>query len=324
VLASIVVRVLLLLAGLLSLSAVAAQNQGQFQNQGVIYGTVIAQNGTPAKGLTLNAMPLGVALGMALPWAKTNEAGIYRFEHLPWGRYTVYAEDKEAGYSIFSTGAGGADRPPEVELTAGHPEAEFNVHLPAPAAFLLFHLTNRRTGAPISGVEVTVISEAKTIFSGGFSSTQAVLVPADKDLLLHVTSWGFLEWEESVGAGKPIHIAPGNRFTLDVQLEPSNPLSQRIPGADSKKYQGISDVKDWRNPYLIVRVDGIEVVGVTDGRSSLTVDAVTAILEGLPDSAWPYGWSSQFRAMAPRYRNPNDRALRRIEICSSGASMSLE
>jgi len=139
-----------------------------------------------------------------------------------------------------------------------------------------------------------------------------------------VTSWGFLEWEESVGAGKPIHIAPGNRFTLDVQLEPSNPLSQRIPGADSKKYQGISDVKDWRNPYLIVRVDGIEVVGVTDGRSSLTVDAVTAILEGLPDSAWPYGWSSQFRAMAPRYRNPNDRALRRIEICSSGASMSLE
>jgi hypothetical protein len=104
-----------------------------------------------------------------------------------------------------------------------------------------------------------------------------------------VTSWGFLEWEESVGAGKPIHIAPGNRFTLYVQLQPSNPLSQRIPGADPKKYQGIRDAKDWRNPYLIVRADGIEVVGVTDGRRPLTVDAVTEILKGLPDSAWPYG-----------------------------------
>ncbi|MFZ0742865.1 MAG: carboxypeptidase-like regulatory domain-containing protein [Terracidiphilus sp.] len=269
-----------------------AQNQAESPNTGLIYGTATAQDGLPAKGLILNAEPLGVVLAMALPWTKTDDKGVFRFEHLPLGRYTVYAEDKEAGYSIFSTGAGGVGRPPEVELTAGHPKAEFNVHLPAPAGFLLFHLTNRRTGAPISGIEVTVMSEEippKTIFSGGCPSSQAVLVPSDKDLLLHVTSWGFLEWEESVGAGKPIHIAPGNRLTLDVQLEPANPLSQRIPGADPKKYQGIRDAKDWRNPYLIVQADGIKVVGVTAGGRSLTVDAVTAILEGLPDSAWPYG-----------------------------------
>jgi hypothetical protein len=103
----------------------------------------------------------------------------------------------------------------------------------------------------------------KMIFNGGFSSRQAILVPSDKDLLLHVTSWGFLEWEESTGAGKPINIAPGNSFILDVQLEPSNPLQRRIAGPDPKKYQGISDAKDWRNPYLIIRADGIEVAGVT-------------------------------------------------------------
>jgi hypothetical protein len=283
---------LFLLAGLLSLSAVAAQNQGQPSNRGVIYGTVIAQDGTPAKGLTLNARPLGVALGMALPWTKTNDAGFYRFEQLAWGRYTVYAEDHDAGYSSFSTGSVGGSRLPEVELTAGHPEAEFNVTLPPPSGFLHFHLTNRSTGAPISGVEVTVMTAEippKTIFSEGCSSSQAILVPSDKDLLLHVTSWGFLEWEESAGAGKPIHIAPGNSFILDVQLEPSNPLQRRIPGPDPKKYQGIRDAKDWRNPYLIVRPDGIEVVGVTDGGSPMTVDAVTAVLERLPDSAWPYG-----------------------------------
>src|SRR5215469_15259703 len=135
-----------------------AQDQAQSPNKGVIYGTVLAQDGTVAKGLTLNALPLGVPLGMALPWTKTSATGFYRFEQLPLGRYTVFAEDEEAGYSSFSTGAGGAGRP-EVELTAERTEAELNVHLPPPAGFLLFHLTNRATGAPISGVEVTVMSE---------------------------------------------------------------------------------------------------------------------------------------------------------------------
>jgi len=269
-----------------------AQDRSQSTDKGVIYGTVVAQDGTPAKGLTLNANPLGVALGMALPWTKTNEAGFYSFEHLPLGRYTVFAEDEEAGYSSFSTGAGGAGRPPEVELTAEHPEAEFNVHLPPPAGFLLFHLTNRTTGAPISGVEVTVMSEEaapKTIVSGGFGSSRAFLVPSDRDLLLHVTSWGFLEWRESVGVGKHIHIASGNRLTLDVQLQPSNALTQRIPDADPKKYQGIHDGKDWKNPCLLVRTDGVVVSGATSDGNPIPVKAVAEALESLPDSAWPYG-----------------------------------
>lgn len=285
-------RMLILVGWLVCLTSVAAQNQVQSPYKGVIYGTVINQDGTPAKGLTLNALPLGVALGMPLPWTKTNDAGAYRFERLQWGRYTVFAEDKEAGYSMFSTGAGGAaGHPPEVELTAEHPEAEFTVHLPPPAGLVLFHLTNRSTGTPITGVEVTVMSEditLKTIFSGGFSLPQPILVPSDKDLLLHVTSWGFKEWEQSVGAGKHIRIAPRNRLTLDVQLNPSNSLTARIPSADPKKYQGIHDGKDWRNPCLIVRADGVIISGVNDG-NPLPVKAVAAALEDLPDSAWPYG-----------------------------------
>lgn len=280
------------LAFLLLFSTATAQNQVQSPCKGVIYGTVINQDGTPAKGLTLNALPLGVGLGMALPWTKTNDAGVYRFEHLQWGRYSVYAEDKEAGYSNFSTGAGGAaGHLPEVELTAEHPEAEFTVHLPPPAGFVVFHLTNRSTGTTITGVEVTVMSAdiaAKTIFSGGFSLPQPILVPSDKDLLLHVTSWGFKEWEQSVGAGKHIRIAPGNRLSLNVQLQPSNSLTARLPSADPKKYRGIHDGKDWRNPCLIVRADGVTISRVNDG-NPIPVKAVAAALEDLPDSAWPYG-----------------------------------
>lgn len=228
---------------------------------------------------------------MALPSTKTNDNGEFRFEHLPLGKYTVYAQDKEEGYSSFSTGVGG-DHPPEVELTTEHSEAELNLRLPPKAGFVLVHLTNQRTGAAISGIEVTVMlaeNPAKIVFSSGASSTEAILVPSDENLLLHVTSCGFREWDKSVGDGKPIRIAPGNRLTLDVQLEPANPLRERIPEADPKKYQGIRAAKDWRNPYLIVRADGIEIVGMTSDGSHIAVESLAAALESLPDSAWPYG-----------------------------------
>ena len=284
-------KMLFLLAGFLSVSAAVAQDQAGSANIGAIYGTVTAQDGLPAKGLTLNASPLGRPVAMALPWTKTDDTGAFRFEHLPLGRYVVFAEDKEEGYSSFSTGVGGSS-PPEVELTTEHSEAEFNFHLPPKAGFLLIHLTNQESGAVISGVEVTVVlaeKPPKFIFGGGSSSSRAVLVPSDENLLLHVKSWGFREWDKSVGSGKPIRIAPGDRLTLDVQLEPANPLTGRIPSADPKKYQGIHNGKDWRNPYLIVRADGIEIAGTASGGSPIPVESVAAALESLPDSAWPYG-----------------------------------
>lgn len=277
--------------GLLSVSAAVAQNRAVSPNVGTIYGTVTAQDGLPAKGLILNAWPLGGMLAMALPWTKTNDKGGFRFEHLPLGKYTVYAQDKEEGYSSFSTGTGGS-HPPEVELTTEHSEAEFNLRLPPEAGFLLFHLTNQRTGAAISGVEVTVMlakSPTKIVFSGGGSSTQAILVPSDENLLLHVMSWGFREWDKSRGDGKPIRLAPGNRLTLDVQLEPANSLRDRIPDPNPEEYQGIRDAKDWRNPYLIVRADGIEIVGMASNGSPIAIESVAAALERLPESAWPYG-----------------------------------
>ncbi|MFZ0301397.1 MAG: carboxypeptidase-like regulatory domain-containing protein [Terracidiphilus sp.] len=282
---------LLILAGLLSAPAAMAQNQAGSPNIGVIYGTATAQDGLTAKGLILNAEPLGHPLAMALPWTKTNDTGAFRFEHLPLGRYTVFAEDKDQGYSSFSTGAGGSD-PPEVELTTDHAEAEFNLRLPPKAGFLFFNLTNQATGTLVSGVEVNVMlakKPPKAIFGEGTSSSQAILVPSDQNLLLHVTSWGFREWYKSVGDGIPIRIAPGDRLTLDVQIEPANPLTARIPSADPKKYQGIHDGKDWRNPYLIVRADGIEIAGTAREGSPIPVESVAAALEGLPDSAWPYG-----------------------------------
>ncbi len=67
------------------------------------------------------------------------------------------------------------------------------------------------------------------------------------------------------------------------------PLSARIPKSDPKKYQGILDAKDWKNPQLIVRPTGIEIIGITPAGSGIPIDSVLDALGRLPDSAWPYG-----------------------------------
>jgi hypothetical protein len=214
----------LVLVAFLSMTSAFAQQGEAVHGKGVIYGVAIGQDGKPARGVGLTALQLGVGSAGRLPYAKTNQAGEYRFESLDFGRYAVSGDDEEVGYSFFSTGQGRND-PPEVELTAEHPEAELRVFLTPKAGFVHIHLTNRRTGAVISGMQVSLSameSPDKQLFSMSCYSNHVVLVEPDKNLQLHVTSDGYREWDESVGRGKPLHLRSGTRLTLAVQLEPSD------------------------------------------------------------------------------------------------------
>src|ERR1035437_6445318 len=99
----------------LLLGTAPAQSPDEGPPRSVIYGNALDYDGQPAKGVGLTACPLGVALGGILPHTKTNDAGEYRFESIPWwGRYTVYGDDEDAGYSYFSTGWVDSSHPPEV------------------------------------------------------------------------------------------------------------------------------------------------------------------------------------------------------------------
>ena len=66
-------------------------------------------------------------------------------------------------------------------------------------------------------------------------------------------------------------------------------LQERIPKPDLAKYEPVRDAVDWKNPYLIVRPDGVEIRGRTPAAHSIAVESVPAVLEKLPDAAWPYG-----------------------------------
>jgi hypothetical protein len=65
---------------------------------------------------------------------------------------------------------------------------------------------------------------------------------------------------------------------------------ERIPAADSSKYPTLSNLKDWQNPYLVVRDDGIGLVDLSNREIHvLKPEEVPAELVSLPLSAWPYG-----------------------------------
>ena len=65
---------------------------------------------------------------------------------------------------------------------------------------------------------------------------------------------------------------------------------QAIPPANSAQYEHIKDMKKWRNPYLIVRTDGVALYDSADSAEIiLKPDEVLPALAKLPASNWPYG-----------------------------------
>lgn len=215
-------RLCLGLALLAAFLSAAAQEQEQASTNGVIYGVVTSTNGKPAKGLILTARPSDVAVNGGLPRTRTNDAGQYRFNKVPrWGRYIVYADDEKAGYSPASTGPI-ANPDPTIEITPEHPEAEFNLSLPAKAGFIRIHLNNRETHVPIRQMTVWVSKMDKPepgLFTMTCFSDHVILVPPDVNLLMHLKADGFREWDESIGSGKAINVPSGRVLTLNVQLD---------------------------------------------------------------------------------------------------------
>jgi hypothetical protein len=65
---------------------------------------------------------------------------------------------------------------------------------------------------------------------------------------------------------------------------------ERIPLADPSKYPAISNMVEWRNPYLVVREDGIGFVDLSNREIHiLKPEEIPAELVALSSDAWPYG-----------------------------------
>ncbi len=65
---------------------------------------------------------------------------------------------------------------------------------------------------------------------------------------------------------------------------------QAIPPSDPAQVDRIHDMKTWRNPYLIIRADGVALLDAADSAEiHLKTAELLAALAALPASNWPYG-----------------------------------
>lgn len=106
-----------------------------------------------------------------------------------------------------------------------------------------------------------------------------------------------------------------------------NPLLriESLPPADAKKLSAVRDMKNWKNPYLIVRMDGVGLLDPANNEQRiLTTDQLLAALAELPTSAWPYGRVVAVAESAPVGSSEADKAqLRRNRALVAGTLESL-
>jgi hypothetical protein len=80
---------------------------------------------------------------------------------------------------------------------------------------------------------------------------------------------------------------------------------ESIPAPDPSKYPNFSNMTDWKNPYLVVREDGIGFVDLSNREIHvLKQEEIPAELVALPSSAWPYGRVVLVAQAAPK--NPSE------------------
>jgi hypothetical protein len=88
------------------------------------------------------------------------------------------------------------------------------------------------------------------------------------------------------GCSKPQTPVVGSP-TLEVRKETG---LEKIPDPDPSKYPPLSAMSGWKNPYFVVREDGIGLVDLSNREiHMLQPEEVPAELVSQPASAWPYG-----------------------------------
>jgi hypothetical protein len=89
-------------------------------------------------------------------------------------------------------------------------------------------------------------------------------------------------------------------------------ILQAIPAADPAQYDHIQNMKQWRNPYLIVRTDGVALYDSADSAEIiLKPEDLPAALARLPASYWPYGRVVAAAEIATRANEQEGVAIRR-------------
>jgi hypothetical protein len=100
---------------------------------------------------------------------------------------------------------------------------------------------------------------------------------------------------------------------------------QQIPPTDPQKYATLKDMKAWRNPYLIVRLDGVGLLDVSNNEQQVVdPDKLADALAKLPASAWPYGRIVAIQEISAKASDQDRPTLRKNRALVAGSLESMK
>ena len=114
--------------------------------------------------------------------------------------------------------------------------------------------------------------------------------------------------------------------TMAAPAAPKETGLESIPAPDASKFPKFEDMSGWKNPYFVVREDGIGLVDLENHEVHiLTPEQIPAELVSLGSSAWPYGRVVLVTEAAPT--NPTNEAkaeVRKNRALLAGTLKELE
>lgn len=97
---------------------------------------------------------------------------------------------------------------------------------------------------------------------------------------------------------------PPNPAPDTASATPKTTGLESIPPGNPAKYPPFQDMRGWKNPYFVVRDDGIGFVDLSNREVHiLTPEQIPAELVSLGSDAWPYGRVVLVTEAAPKSRS---------------------
>jgi hypothetical protein len=227
--------VLLFMAAVLSSCArqpslrVVAADEGP----GLIEGTVIYEDGRPAKGATVSAFPLDRGLAAKVPSADTDELGHFQINRLWLGKFAVTAKKEAEGYPDTNNYFYSDRKIAPIVLSLSNPSATDTILLGPKAGILVGTVADAISGAPREPcVDFHRASNPNNFMSGTglVNAEYRVLVPSNRDVMMKIWCEGYLPWyypgTSRKSEAKPLRLKSGEVRTLPIRLQPGNDPSE--------------------------------------------------------------------------------------------------
>ena len=205
----------------------AISSAAQIPSTGSICGTVLDENGQPAKDVLIVAAYLGAHSG-PFPASRSDDSGHYCLVNVPYGDNVPAADDPKRGYpnpgfSIYASVSASKESPNVAHLSAEHPRATIDFRIPYKAGFLTIHLTDAITGKPQFALFYRLSPQKdpeRNYMTGSQGAKDALLLPPNENVLLKVSAPGYREWPYDNSLGYVLNLLPGEHKTIDVPLQP--------------------------------------------------------------------------------------------------------